>query len=175
MHFTFSRHNNSLTFPHGRVVDIKDEYLTFIPSNLLVLYWYDKYGEIVYSDGTGDIINQLDNYDQYVKLFEDELERCKIENERKRKEDEEKKKLEYELLQEQINANRDFWSEFRRARNKRLAWSDWSQLSDVSLTDEKKELWVDYRQKLRDLTNVIEDPKPLVLDFYHPDWPEMPS
>lgn len=45
--------------------------------------------------------------------------------------------------------------------------SDWSQISDNSLTPEKREEWRVYRQSLRDITNTFEDPR----DIVFPDLP----
>ena len=53
--------------------------------------------------------------------------------------------------------------------------SDWTQLPDVQLSEEQKESWRIYRQQLRDLPENVEDPKPLVLDINHSDWPVAPS
>jgi len=40
-----------------------------------------------------------------------------------------------------------------RMRNQRLAESDWTQMPDSPLTDEKKATWAVYRQALRDFPN----------------------
>lgn len=49
----------------------------------------------------------------------------------------------------------------RQWRNAQLAASDWTQLSDVSLSNKTE--WAAYRQALRDLTNQGSDPKVWVL------------
>lgn len=46
----------------------------------------------------------------------------------------------------------------RAHRNKLLAESDFSQMADVPMADEKRAEWSVYRQALRDLPD-------------HPDWP----
>jgi hypothetical protein len=43
------------------------------------------------------------------------------------------------------------WEEIRLIRNELLKESDWTQLSDVSQTI--KDLWIVYRQELRNITN----------------------
>lgn len=43
-------------------------------------------------------------------------------------------------------------SSIRQSRNRKLAESDWTQLPDSPLSEEKKEEWKVYRQKLRDIT-----------------------
>jgi hypothetical protein len=67
--------------------------------------------------------------------------------------------------------------ELRFIRNDLLIRSDWTQLPDVQekFTEEEKQQWIAYRQKLRDLPDNIEDPKLLVLDLNHPDWPISPT
>ena len=47
-------------------------------------------------------------------------------------------------------ADQDF-REVRMQRNGLLTASDWTQLADSPLADEKKTEWVTYRQSLRDL------------------------
>ena len=48
------------------------------------------------------------------------------------------------------------WGLVREKRAILLDNSDWTQLSDVSLSDEKKAEWVSYRQALRDITTQPE-------------------
>lgn len=50
----------------------------------------------------------------------------------------------------------------RNWRNAQLAASDWTQLSDVSLTSDKAEAWRQYRQELRDMLKQNDDPKLIV-------------
>lgn len=56
----------------------------------------------------------------------------------------------------------------RFLRNRLLMESDWTQLSDVPLTEEKKAEWTTYRQQLRDITSVIGFP--MTIEF--PQKPE---
>lgn len=64
---------------------------------------------------------------------------------------------------EEVRAKR-----IRMLRNRLLAESDWTQLSDVSLSAEKKAEWTTYRQQLRDITSVIGFP--MTIEF--PQKPE---
>lgn len=48
----------------------------------------------------------------------------------------------------------------RSHRNKLLAESDYTQMADYPMTDEKRSEWSAYRQVLRDLPT-------------HPDWPSV--
>ena len=59
------------------------------------------------------------------------------------------------------------WDEIRVVRNAGLQASDWTQLSDVPLSDEDKAAWIAYRQALRDITGQA-DPAAVV-------WPEAPG
>lgn len=59
------------------------------------------------------------------------------------------------------------WDEVRAIRNKVLAETDWTQLADVTLTDEAKAAWLEYRQALRDMIDETSNP-------YAVTWPEKP-
>lgn len=59
------------------------------------------------------------------------------------------------------------WNEWRLIRNNLLVESDWTQLPDVTLTDEAKAAWLEYRQALRDM--IDEDTNPFAVI-----WPEKP-
>lgn len=67
-----------------------------------------------------------------------------------------------------LNAIEFSWTKLRTERNIRLSNSDWVMLPDVSLTTEKKEEWVTYRQALRDLPANTSDPENVT-------WPTPPS
>jgi hypothetical protein len=61
------------------------------------------------------------------------------------------------------------WLEIARWwRNALLFESDWSQVSDNSLTLEKREEWRQYRETLRTITDLYNDPKEIV-------FPDLPS
>lgn len=55
-------------------------------------------------------------------------------------------------------------------RNAKLSASDWTQLSDASLSDDKKAEWKTYRQALRDLPTHAKWP-----NLESGDWPTPPS
>jgi hypothetical protein len=59
------------------------------------------------------------------------------------------------------------WSIIKTSRDFFLKNSDWTQLSDVSLTDEEKADWASYRQQLRDITKNFRMPNEV-------KWPESP-
>ena len=56
----------------------------------------------------------------------------------------------------------------RGQKNMLLAMCDYTQLSDVPLTTEKRAEWVTYRQQLRDYMDTVIDP------FNPPAWPVPP-
>jgi hypothetical protein len=60
------------------------------------------------------------------------------------------------------------WVELRKMRTKALVESDWTQIRDVTLSEEKVNEWIAYRQALRDLPSNTEDPT-------NPVWPEAPN
>ena len=51
-------------------------------------------------------------------------------------------------------SNQGYWDEIREKRNRYLLASDWTQMPDSPLSDEKKAEWRTYRQALRDMVNV---------------------
>ena len=57
---------------------------------------------------------------------------------------------------------------FRQERNRRLAEVDWVFSTDYQMEDGERSVWVAYRQALRDLPSVTEDPT-------NPMWPTKPS
>jgi hypothetical protein len=60
------------------------------------------------------------------------------------------------------------WAALRAERNRRLAATDWTQLADTHLSQEKKDAWAAYRQELRDLPDETQDPTA-------PEWPLDPT
>jgi hypothetical protein len=63
-------------------------------------------------------------------------------------------------------ANTAFFS--KQMRNQLLSQSDWTQLVDVSLTEEQKAAWAEYRQALRDVTKQPGFPESIT-------WPSTPQ
>lgn len=59
------------------------------------------------------------------------------------------------------------WQAVRRTRDQAIAKTDWVVLPDVSMSTEKKQAWLDYRQALRDVT--------LQPDPVNISWPKAPS
>lgn len=60
-------------------------------------------------------------------------------------------KKEQEQMAQETQAKSD---EIRNQRNDLLAKSDWTQLSDAPLTEEKRVQWAAYRQALRDISSL---------------------
>lgn len=60
------------------------------------------------------------------------------------------------------------WVILRHFRNRRLALSDWTQVPDTQLAAADVTAWQVYRQALRDLPAVTDDPETV-------DWPTAPD
>jgi hypothetical protein len=65
-----------------------------------------------------------------------------------------------------IQNKEELLANLRTTRNSLLMDSDWTQVQDSPLSEEKKIAWKNYRQELRDLT-YLEDTVSIV-------WPEKP-
>lgn len=127
--------------------------LSWVPDEVHAVQWYDDHGEVELKTPVPNIpITDLGIYQQASDLWD-------------------AKKDEFF----QIELNRDYWQELRILRDIRLTQSDWTQLPDNNLTENQKIAWQTYRQELRDLTDNITDPKPLVLDPNHVEWPVPPT
>jgi hypothetical protein len=148
--------------------NIDKEYISWVPKDIYAFQWYGdiQKGEIEYNSHRlepqppNKVITELGIFERAITTFEEELQR--------------RAQAEVDDLAS-IEENIDYWENLRSLRNLRLTKSDWTQLKDVPFTEEQKHLWAIYRQKLRDLSENIEDPKPLVLDENHPSWPVSPS
>ena len=139
----------------GVYLDRIGQDLSWIPSNIHAVQWYDTWGEIEYTDqDNNEKITDLGIFKQAIEDHKNEIQRLKDEEDRRESE-------------------RDYWKEFRRRRDGFLINSDWTQNRDVLLDNDEE--WKTYRQELRDLPNNISDPKSLALDLSHPDWPVPPS
>jgi hypothetical protein len=143
-------------------------------------YWN---GDEWFTDVNPDIITEHPPIDDYELLMPEYIDYLKsndlwtVDDENKRQEaldNIEKRRIEEEKKQEEEENNKDYLQLLKNIRNQFLMQSDWTQLPDVQLTEEQKESWRIYRQKLRDLPENVEDPKALVLDENHPDWPIAP-
>ena len=165
--------------PSDKTIGIDNEFyrnieqdFSWIPSNIHAVQWYDTWGEIEYIDGSPNKrIEELGIFEQAVLDFNNEKERIDTELEALNKENEEKKILE-ELA---LEVARNYWKEFRNIRDSLLSRCDWTQSPDSPLTEEKKDEWATYRQILRDLPVIISDPKPMVNDLNHENWPTKPD
>ena len=141
------------------ILEIQQD-LSWIPTNIHALQWYDTYGEVEYNDGSpNEKIEELGIYQQAVIDYQNEIQRLEDE------------KIAQEAASE---AAKDYWSGLRMMRDQLLSNSDWTQIPDAPLTETQKTAWQTYRQQLRDLPENIQDPKPLVLDSSHSDCPISP-
>ncbi len=62
----------------------------------------------------------------------------------------------------------DSWSRVRNHRDVLIKETDWTQMSDAPLSDDKKSEFLAYRKALRDLPQTPVDPDGVV-------WPEKPT
>ncbi|WP_163832006.1 tail fiber assembly protein [Spartinivicinus ruber] len=60
------------------------------------------------------------------------------------------------------------WDIIRGHRNELLRATDWTQMTDNSLTDEQRKAWAKYRQRLRDIPQVNDEPQEVT-------WPIPPD
>jgi hypothetical protein len=74
---------------------------------------------------------------------------------------------EFRAMNESDVTDEQWWIVARWWRNALLTESDWSQVTDNSLTEEQRELWRNYRQELRNITSTYTDPK----EISFPDLP----
>ena len=63
------------------------------------------------------------------------------------------------------------FNQIRAERTKRLAFSDWTQMPDSSLSDSKKAAWVAYRQALRDVPANYSE----INSLDEVSWPTVPG
>lgn len=59
------------------------------------------------------------------------------------------------------------WDLVRTIRDNMLDDTDWTQVTDNALTEDQRDQWKTYRQKLRDITKTYSDPTAVV-------WPVKP-
>lgn len=141
----------------GVFLNCNQEDIDWIPSNIHAVQWYDTWGEVEYIGETpNERIEELGIYEKAIEVYENET-----------------KKIQDEL--DAIEAARDYWQELRIIRDSKLSESDWSQMPDSPLSEEKKIEWREYRQELRDLPENITDPKPLFLNLDDSAWPTKPE
>jgi hypothetical protein len=150
--------NKNITFQNETLFNITEQDFSWIPSDVTYVIWYGTEGRIKYKineEGSVPVefITELGIYEQAIEMFNNEKQRIADE-----------KKAQEEL----IEAEKDYWKLLRDLRNSKLSRCDWTQIADVSLTEEQKIAWGTYRQELRNLPANTEDPK-------NPVWPVEPS
>lgn len=144
------------------IANIPSQYMQWIPENVSALQWYDDYGEIEFFEGPdrkippNEVITELGIWQNAVTTYNEEIQR---------RQDAEQAEL------AAIEAATDYWKVLDDIIQSKLQDSDWTQGVDSPLSFNEQQSWKEYRQKLRDLNNVISDPKPLATDENHPSWP----
>jgi hypothetical protein len=131
--------------------------LSWIPTEVTAVQWNHNYGHVEYVDNRENLeIFELGIYEQALIDYNNEIERLSE-------------------LQSIAESEIDYWDMLREIRTSKLTDTDWTQIADNNLSEEQVNLWQIYRQTLRDMPQYISDPKPLVLDKNHKDWPIPPS
>ena len=69
---------------------------------------------------------------------------------------------------ESVITDEQWWAIARWWRGALLNESDWSQVTDNSLSEEKRTEWRSYRETLRNITSEYSDPRDIV-------FPDLPS
>jgi hypothetical protein len=153
---------------------IDKEHFDWVPSNIHAVQWYgDEIGGDVEFKSSNPLagdkpqnqrISELGEWERLIQVYNEEI---------VRREEAERVRLQLE------EASKDYWEILRGIRNYKLLECDWTQLPNAPLTPEQVDAWAQYRQELRDLPDLISDPKPLVVAFesgeIHPDWPVPPQ
>ena len=150
--------SKNITVEDETLFNVIGQDFSWIPENVTYLIWYGTRGSINYKidesgNGPVEFITELGIYEKGIEMFNNEKQR--IANHKK-------------FQEEAIESARDYWKEFRILRDGKLSKCDWTQIADVSLTEEQKTAWTTYRQALRDLPGNTEDPK-------NPIWPTTPT
>lgn len=136
---------------------------SWVPSNVHAVQWYGSSGEIEYNDGTpNETIKELGIYEVALTHKQNEDQRITAERERE----------DWEWQN-----NRDWPRLVRKFRTIRLTNSDWTQVTDNSLTDEQREAWRVYRQQLRDLPSSVDEQyyRDMVNNEDDEHWPSEPT
>ena len=149
---------NLVIIPSDKVIGIGSTILSgigtdmsWIPSDVHAVHWDGASGEIEYNDGKPNLgISSIGIYSQAETTFNNEIQRKK------------------DLDDAYTSQSSFLWEKLRSERDSLLLFSDFTQLSDIGLSDSKKAEWVTYRKALRDLPANTSDPA-------NPNWPTKPS
>ena len=132
--------------------------LSYLDSNIHAIQWDNDKGEIEYKDGTlNKAITDISPYNQCLTDWE---------------------AAKAQFVKDTTLPDIDWEIAFKAHRTNLLTESDWTQVADNKLTDEKKAEWAVYRQALRDMpANKTTTYEELGKDKYfaHSDWPTPPS
>ena len=149
---------NLVIIPSDKVIGIGSTILSgigtdmsWIPSDVHAVHWDGASGEIEYNDVKPNLgISSIGIYSQAETTFNNEIQRKK------------------DLDDAYTSQSSFLWEKLRSERDSLLLFSDFTQLSDIGLSDSKKAEWVTYRKALRDLPANTSDPA-------NPNWPTKPS
>ena len=179
--------SEKLIYFYGRNYNLSDEDLNNIIQKIPSLWWNDNDKVIFftyYNDGsyfcerkkqvydyknkiTTDKIYQFiepsfEDAKEWYLILVDSLEEIRVRQLQNAKED---------VRQKVLEEGKVLKITLETYRNSLLKQSDWTQLSDVPLSEEAKNLWKKYRQYLRDITS---DFNWTANDFFLVDFPKTP-
>jgi hypothetical protein len=152
MRLIIIKEDKFISIDDNSLSDIQQDF-SWMPIDVRCVQWYDDRGEVEYTDTRPNLeISELGIYENAIKIFEEEQKRLK-------------------QIEIDLENSIDYWERLRDERNAKLNDTDWTQLNDTNLSQHEIEQWKEYRQKLRDLPKIVKNPKPLVLDPDHNEWP----
>jgi hypothetical protein len=177
MHITFDSTSNSISLDNNTIKITNTDDLSFIPSDILQIYWYDTYGEVKYKDESMKIIDDLEIYDDIFSLYNKEktnleekqrLEQMKV----KQESEEQQKKLkdEFELneikTKERLESERNAEEERKRIEKERLESERNAEEERKKIEKEEFEKNRDYWQEFRKIRNY---------KLSESDWTQLPD
>lgn len=68
-----------------------------------------------------------------------------------------------------------FLNHLRKERNRRLGFSDWTQVVDNPMEESVRASWRNYRNLLRNFPASFQTPDPTISSLENLDWPEPPD
>lgn len=132
--------------PSDKLIIVDGEPIQFDfphPDNLHALQWYGKTGHLEWIDDYNMMLDESlydEEVEPYVNLWKNEKERL----ERERERIEEERLINY-------NSESSRYSRLRVERDRRMNITDYLAMPDYPISDEKRKIVNEYRQKLRDL------------------------
>ena len=141
-------------------VVVRIDIMPTINESIHAVQWYDTNGTIEHKDTTNTnnvVLTHIEEIDD-ISIFQEIIDIATAKIAADKIIAAEKEIVTSEMILARAREDRDF----------RLMQSDWTQLSDVTLSSDQINQWKDYRQQLRDITLQIDFPNNIV-------WPVKPQ